>query len=183
MQLRDTVAGYGLVTRSAHWLMAAGFFFLFALGFWMVGLDYYSPYYTSAPDLHRSLGIVFAAALIARFVWVQLSTKPINAELSRSERITAAIVQWSFYPLLLAISISGYLIATTDGRAVDVFGLFSLPAVITDRNITDTSGLLHRWLSYATLALAGLHTAAALKHHFWDRNDVLKRMLSGPPQS
>jgi cytochrome b561 len=183
VQLRDTVAGYGLVTRLAHWLMAAAFFVLFALGFWMVGLDYYSPYYTSAPDLHRSLGIVFAAALIARFAWVQLSTKPPNPELSRGERITAAIVQWSFYPLLLAISISGYLIATTDGRAVDVFGLFSLPAVITDRSITDTSGFLHRGLSYATLALAGLHTAAALKHHFWDRNDVLKRMLSGPPKS
>jgi cytochrome b561 len=183
VQLRDTGAGYGLVTRLAHWLMAVAFFFMFALGLWMVGLDYYNPYYTSAPDLHRSLGILFAAALIARFVWVQLNAKPSNSGLSRAERVSAAIVQWSFYPLLLAISISGYLIATTDGRAVDVFGLFSLPAIITDRNMTDASGFLHRWLSYGTLALAGLHTVAALKHHFWDRNDVLKRMLSGPPRS
>ncbi len=183
MQLRDTGAGYGLVTRLAHWLMAIAFFLLFALGFWMVGLDYYSPYYTSAPDLHRSVGILFAAALVVRFVWVQFNTKPRNPELSRAERVTAAIVQWSFYPLLLAISISGYLIATADGRPVDVFGLVSLPSVIIERSITDTSGLVHRWLSYGTFALAGLHTVAALKHHLWDRNDVLKRMLSGPRKS
>lgn len=183
MQLRDTTHGYGLVTRLAHWLMAAAFFFLFALGFWMVGLDYYSPYYTRAPDLHRSLGILFAAALVARFIWVQFNIKPANPELSRGERLTAAIVQWSFYPLLLAISFSGYLIATTDGRAIDVFGMFSLPSAVTDRSLTDAAGLAHRWISYVTLGLAGLHTVAAVKHHVWDRNGVLKRMLFGPPKS
>lgn len=180
MQLRDTAQGYGLVTRVAHWVMALVFFGLFALGLWMVGLDYYSPYYTSAPDLHRSLGIVFGLALVARFVWVQFNAKPANGELSRGERVTAAIVQWSFYPLMLAIVVSGYLISTTDGRAIDVFGLVSLPAIVTDRGITDTAGVLHRWISYATLALALVHTAAALKHHFWDRNDVLRRMVCGP---
>ena len=49
MHIRDTTTGYGLVTRLVHWLMALAIFFLFALGIWMVGLEYYSPYYTSAP--------------------------------------------------------------------------------------------------------------------------------------
>ncbi len=180
VQLRDTADGYGAVTRLAHWLMAAVIVFLFALGYWMVGLDYYSPYYTIAPDLHRSLGILFGFALVARLLWVLLNTKPANPELSRAERITAGIVQWSFYPLLIVIVASGYLISTTDGRPIDVFGMFSLPSVVTDRQVTDTAGWLHRWIAYATMALATLHTGAALKHHFWDRNSVLKRMVRGP---
>ena len=101
-------------------------------------------------------------------------------ELSRGERITAAIVQWSFYPLIFAICVSGYLISTSDGRAIDVFGLFSLPAILIDKDMTDTAGLAHKWLAYLTTGLAALHTTAALKHHFWDRNSVLKRMVSGP---
>lgn len=180
VQLRDTADGYGAVTRLAHWLMAAVIVFLFVLGYWMVGLDYYSPYYTSAPDLHRSLGILFGLGLVARLIWVMLNAKPHNPELSRAERITAGIVQWSFYPLLFAIVVSGYLIATTDGRPINVFGIFSLPSVVTDRGITDTAGFLHRWIAYATMVLAGIHTTAALKHHFWDRNSVLKRMVRGP---
>ena len=183
MQIRDTINGYGLVTRLAHWLMAVLIVGLFGLGVWMVGLDYYSPYYTSAPDLHRSLGIVTGVLLAARFVWVLFNNRPANPELSRAEHVTATIVQWSFYPLLLAIVVSGYLISTTDGRAIDMFGMFSLPSAVTDRSVTETAGVLHRWIAYGTIALAGIHTAAALKHHFWDRNSVLKRMVSGPPSS
>lgn len=177
MQIRDTEDGFGLVTRLLHWLMALAIFFLFGLGIWMVRLDYYSPYYTKGPDLHRSLGIVTAALLVARFVWVLSNTKPENPELTRSERITATIVQWSFYPLLFAIVASGYLISTTDGRGIDVFGLFTLPSAVTDRSVTDMAGFTHRWLAYGTVALALLHATAALKHHFWDRNAVLKRMV------
>lgn len=181
--MRDTVDGFGAVTRVLHWLMAILLTGLFGLGVWMVRLDYYSPYYTSAPDLHRSLGILTGALLIARFFWVLFSTHPANPELSRGERMTAAIAQWSFYPLLLAIVVTGYLIATTDGRPIDIFGMFSLPSAVTDRSVTDAAGLAHRWIAYGTMVLAGIHTAAALKHHFWDRNSVLKRMVSGSPNT
>jgi cytochrome b561 len=183
VRLSDRIDGYGVVTRVLHWLMAVLIVGLFVLGVWMVGLDYYSPYYTSAPDLHRSLGIVTGVLLVARFLWVLFNTHPANPELSRAEQMTATLVQWSFYPLIAAIAVSGYLIATTDGRAIDIFGVFSLPSAVTDRSVTDTAGFAHRWIAYGTVALAGVHTAAALKHHFWDRNSVLKRMISGPPNT
>jgi cytochrome b561 len=32
-------------------------------------------------------------------------------------------------------------------------------------------------MSWLLLMLAILHILAALKHHFWDKDDVLKRML------
>ena len=40
MQLRNSSARYGLVSVLLHWLVAVAVFGLFALVFWMVGLDY-----------------------------------------------------------------------------------------------------------------------------------------------
>lgn len=182
VQIRDSEKGYGLVSRWLHWLMALAIFFLFGLGYWMMGLEYYSPYYRSAPDLHRSIGIVVGLALVFRFVWRLANTKPDDSELSHVEQIAAKLVHWGFYPLILVIVISGYLISSSDGRPIDVFGLISIPSLVTEKGLSDQAGYLHKVLAYFVIGLALVHAAASLKHHFWDRSGVLKRMISGPPE-
>ena len=181
MQLRDTLHGYGLVTRLFHWLMALGIFFLFGLGYWMVGLDYYSPYYISAPNLHRSIGLTLLAALVVRWAWRLSSVKPVEDELSPLERLASKVVHVGFYPLMLVLMVSGYFISTSDGRPVDMFGLFQVPSIIVEKNLADTAGYIHRWLAYITVGVAIVHAVAALKHHFVDRSTILSRMWSGPP--
>ncbi len=183
MQIRDTTTGYGLITRLIHWLMAVAIIGVFGLGYWMVTLSYDNPYYNSAPDLHRSVGILLGLALVFRFVWRLVNVHPDDAELSSLERIGARAAHWGFYVLLAAITVSGYLIATSDGRPVDVFGLFSVPSAVVDKNLSDTAGYIHRILAYTVIALAVLHSAAALKHHFVDRSSILKRMWAGPPRN
>ena len=183
MSLRDTSSGYGLVSRLQHWLMALAIFFLFGLGAWMVTLDYYSPYYKSGPDLHRSLGIIVAIALAFRFGWRLMNVHPSVEELSPIERAGAKFLHWGFYPLILAVAVSGYLISTSEGRPVDVFGLFSVPSVVVSKGLSDTSGYIHKILAYVTVGLAVVHAAAAFKHHFVDRNSILKRMWSGSPET
>lgn len=181
MILRDTSEGYGLVSRLLHWVMAVGILALFGLGVWMVELDYTNPYYTAAPSIHKSVGMLLLIMLAARFLWRISNPKPDDAELSPLERRAAPLVHWGFYLLLLVLMVSGYLIPTADGQAIDVFGLFSVPATLTGEHQEDVAGWVHEYLAYATLALAGLHTAAALKHHFADKSTILKRMWSGPP--
>ncbi len=66
MYIRDTLQGYGIVSRLFHWSMAIAIIGMFALGVWMVTLDYYSPYYNAAPNFHRSLGILLLIALLVR---------------------------------------------------------------------------------------------------------------------
>ncbi|MGE0055749.1 MAG: cytochrome b [Hyphomicrobium sp.] len=182
MKFRDSEKGYGLVTRWLHWLMALAIFFMFGLGYWMMGLEYYSPYYNSAPDLHRSIGAVVGLALVFRFFWRLTNPKPDDGELSPMEQYAAKVVHWAFYPLILIIVVSGYLISSSDGRAIDVFGLFSIPSVVTEKGLSDQAGYLHKILAYSVIGLALIHAAASLKHHFWDRSDILKRMISGPPK-
>ena len=166
-----------------HWLMAVAIFAVFGLGWWMVGLDYYSPYYNSAPDLHRSVGILLLIALVFRILWRVFNIKPSDAELTPFERRASHIVHLSFYPLLVVLLLSGYFISTPDGRPIDVFGLFSVPSIIQQKGLADLAGLVHRVLAYAVMILAAVHTVAALKHHFKDHSSVLTRMWSGPPRA
>lgn len=183
MLVRDTLEGYGIVSRLFHWLMAVAIVGLFGLGWWMVSLDYYSPYYTSAPDLHRGAGMLVLFALVLRFVWRLSNVKPDDSKMAPRERMAAHLVHWGFYPLLLALMVSGYLISTPDGRPIDVFGWFSVPSLIQSKGLEDAAGVVHEWLSYVTIVLAALHTAAALKHHVVDKTSILQRMWSGPPSS
>ena len=180
MALRDTKTGYGLISRLFHWLMAVAIIGLFALGLWMVELDYYSPYYNAAPNLHRSAGMLVLAALLVRFIWRISSIKPEDDGLTSFEARTANIVHWGFYPLLLGLLVSGYFISTLDGRGIDVFGWFTVPAVIESKGYESLAGKVHEILAYATMLLVALHTAAALKHHLVDKSPSLARMWSGP---
>jgi len=87
----------------------------------------------------------------------------------------------AFYVLLFAIPLSGWALATVDGQSSSYFGLFDLPQL----RIGDQLGTLdkeqleevHEILFNILLMLAVLHIAAALKHHFFDRNGVLRSML------
>lgn len=181
--IRDNPDGYGLVSRLVHWTMALAIVAMFALGVWMVGLDYYSPYYKSAPDMHRSVGILLFFALAFRFLWRVSNVRPDDSEFSAFERLAAHIAHWGFYLLLLVLIVSGYLISTADGRAIDVFGWFSVPSIIQHKGLEDSAGTVHKITAYAIMALAVLHMLAALKHHFIDRSRTLTRMWSGPPRA
>lgn len=182
MLIRNTTAGYGLVSRLFHWLMALAIFAMFGLGLWMVDLDYYSPYYHSAPTLHKSVGILVLIALVARYVWRLANVKPSDDHFTAFERKSSHIAHLGFYALLLALIVSGYLISTADGRPVDVFGLFSVPSPGENKGLEDPAGLVHTYLAYLVIVLAVVHAAAAFKHHFVNRDSTLTRMWSGPPK-
>lgn len=183
MHIRDTLDGYGLISRLFHWLMAIAIFAMFILGLWMVGLDYYSPYYNSAPDIHRSVGMILLFTLVIRVLWRAINVRPSDAELLPFERKASVAAHWGLYLLLFALLISGYLISTADGSPVSVFGWFDVPALTKMTGLETTAGNVHRILAYAVIALAAIHALAALKHHFLDRSDILARMWSGPKSS
>lgn len=180
MRIEDSRQTYGVVSWGLHWVMFVAMAVVFGLGLWMVDLDYYSPYYNVAPDIHRSVGILLLFALVFRLGWRVLNVKPADDELSPWERAASALVHWGFYPLLFALLISGYLISTAKGEAVSVFGWFTVPATLQMAGQEDVAGYVHWLLAWITTALVAVHAAAALKHHFVDRSRILTRVWSGP---
>lgn len=177
--LRNTSDSYGLVAIVLHWVVALTVFGLFALGLWMVELTYYDPLYRTAPWVHKSVGVLLFATLLLRLSWRQLNPRPQPLPgHSRVERRAAKVAHLLLYLLLFAVMISGYLISTADGKPVDVFGWFSVPATLSGiDNQEDIAGDVHLALAITVVSLAGVHALAALKHHFIDRDGTLRRML------
>lgn len=176
---RNTEDSYGLVSVGLHWLTALVVPALFALGLWMVDLEYYDPWYRRGPEIHKATGVLLGLVLLFRVLWRSLNPAPLpESNLSSFERIASRIAHMALYLLLFAVISSGYLISTADGRHIDVFGLFQIPATLTDLpNQADLAGQIHLVLAITLVSLAGVHALAALKHHFLDRDRTLVRML------
>ncbi len=177
--LRNTQDSYGLVAIALHWLVALAVFSLFGLGLWMTGLDYYDPWYHRAPELHKGLGVLLFLALVVRLAWRLIDPKPRpEPTLSAFERRASSLAHGLLYGLAYAVMAAGYLISTADGRPIDVFGLFTVPATLTGLpEQADRAGDVHLALAIALVVLAGVHALGALKHHFIDRDRTLLRML------
>ncbi|WP_095109070.1 cytochrome b [Pseudomonas sp. Irchel 3E20] len=179
MQLRNSSSRYGWVSIFMHWGVALAVFGLFALGLWMVGLDYYSTWRKDAPDLHKSIGLTLFAVMLLRVVWRFVSPPPPTlSSYSRLTRLGAKVGHSFLYLSLFAVMIAGYLISTADGAGIAVFGLFEVPALVSGLpDQADVAGVVHLYLAWALVVFAGLHALAALKHHFIDRDATLARML------
>ncbi|MEW5250025.1 cytochrome b [Microbulbifer discodermiae] len=179
MNVKNTQDHYGWVAIALHWLMAPVVIGLFALGWWMRQLSYYDPWYRQGPELHKSIGVLLLVLLVLRLVWKLYNRSPApEPGTPRWQQLGARLAHGVIYLLLFAIGISGYLISTADGRPIEVFDLFSLPATIGGiPNQEDIAGEIHELLAWTLITLVALHALAALKHHFIDRDGTLRKIL------
>jgi len=177
--LKDSLAGFGLITIALHWSCAVLIIILFGLGIYMTGLDYYSRWYYKAPALHISLGIVLSALMISFVLWrIGNSNLGPLASHSRSILLLAKLVKYTLYILICIVLASGYLLATAAGKPASLFGIIHIPAITQLESINvDRIGLVHELFAWAVVILAALHAFAALVHHFVGRDRTLVRML------
>ncbi|VAW72426.1 Cytochrome b561 homolog 2 [hydrothermal vent metagenome] len=150
---------------------------LFSSGLYMVELSYYDEGYQFVPALHKSVGITLALLLLFRILWntFQIKPQPLTDNPFKQRLITAT--HNGLYLLLTVIALSGYLISTADGRSIDIFSFFSLPATISHlKNQEDVSGIIHLYTASTLIFITSLHALMALKHHFIDKDNTLRRM-------
>ncbi len=177
MNWKNDAHAWGWVSILLHWGMAVLAVGLFGLGKYMITLDYYHPLYLRLPDLHRNLGVVFALLLVLRLFWRWANPLPEIPGRPR-ERVLALLMHRLFYLVMFGVVVSGYLISTADGRALVLAGGVELPALVSGvDNLEDRAGDVHRFLTWMLAGMVLLHLAAALKHHFIDKDDTLSRML------
>lgn len=179
MQWKNNTTQFGLITIVLHWLVVFAVFFLFVLGLWMTELDYYDSWYKLGPWWHKSIGVMLLLTVLLRLCWRLFTPSPQPLSSHKPWEIKFAhIVHLLLYVLLFVTMFSGYLISTADSRAIEVFGWFSVPATITSiPKQEDVAGLAHLVVASTLIGLVLLHAAAALKHHFIDRDRSLMRIL------
>ena len=177
MALKDSKNNYGLITKLLHWTVAIMIIGLFALGYWMRTLDYYSTWYQKAPHIHESVGLILFILVPFFLIWRARNKTPDESHLKPYERVSASFMKKALYLLMFAILCTGYLMSTAGNTPVDFFDIGSVPATLQFDDSKLLIGNLHRYFAYAVIGFAVFHAIAALKHHFIEKDDTLKRML------
>jgi cytochrome b561/polyisoprenoid-binding protein YceI len=178
MQVRNTTQRWGAVSKLLHWSVVV----LVITQFVLAGLAEDLPLGMAKLGLlarHKSIGITILALALLRLAW--RSTQPVPAlppGLPPAQRWLAQGTHWLLYALLLAMPLSGWLMSSAKNYPVSWFGLVQLPDLVAPGDGLFTAmRRAHGYLAALILATALLHLLGALKHHFVDRDAVLRRML------
>lgn len=181
-----------------HWLIAAAVLAMIPMGIWMSDA-------ITDPDsqqlayrlfqLHKSIGFTILALTVVRIGWRLAHPVPqLPERMAGWERIAARLTHWAFYGLLLLLPLTGWIYVSAGwsvgyDRALNVptswFGLFQIPHLpfvsaqpAEGRRLAAFSAMAaHATLAFGGIALVVLHVAAALKHQFRDRDNVMASMV------
>ena len=160
-----------------HWLMFLALAGTLSLGFYMHDLPL-SPGKLQLYSWHKWAGVTLFLLALLRVVWRFTHRPPaLPAATPALLKLAAEAVHLALYGLMLAIPLSGWLMSSAKGFQTVWFGVLPLPDLLgKDAVLGGQLQTVHAWLNFTLLALVGAHVAAALKHHFIDRDGLLSRM-------
>lgn len=169
---------YSRTAKGLHWLMAILLFALIGLGFYMSDLSF-SPVKLKLYSWHKWAGVTAVLLLLFRLLWRMLRRPPaLPASMPRIMQYAAHAGHLALYALMFAIPLSGWLMSSAKGFQTVYFGVLPIPDLLErNRELGDLLQTIHTGLNFLFVAILVGHAAAALKHHFIDKDDILKRML------
>jgi cytochrome b561 len=178
VQLKNSTERYGLIAQLLHWTIVALIILQFVLA---ERAEDAGSLLQKAKILttHKSVGMTIFMLAAIRLLWRLANPTPAALPSEKNwQRRLANIVHWALYALILITPLAGWLMSSAKNYSVSWFGLFTFPNLVApDETRFDQLKELHEVLAFSILNLALLHIAAALKHHFYDKDNVLRRML------
>ncbi len=168
---------YTPVAIGLHWLLALMIVGSLSLGLYMSGQPF-SPTRLKLYNWHKWAGVTILALSALRLLWRLTHRPPVDLPMPAWQQRAAHGAHLALYALFFAVPLAGWAYSSAAGFPVVWFGLVPLPDFVpVDRALSESLKPLHRWLAYALAAVVLLHIAGALKHHFIDRDGLLRRML------
>ncbi|MEQ9520530.1 MAG: cytochrome b [Parvibaculum sp.] len=186
LRLRNSPTHFGYIAMAFHWLTALFFLGNIALGFYMTSLLPGDPNLFPLFQLHKSVGIVIFSLAVTRLFWrLRNTAPPLPAHMPAWEKLAAHGAHIVLYGILVVMPLTGWIIVSASPYNIPTlfFGWLQLPHLefVTSSAEKDQwlgLGETAHWLiAWASLAGIFLHAAAALRHHFILRDDILLRML------
>jgi cytochrome b561 len=178
MPNQNSPTRYSAVAQGFHWLIAALIVTQFTLG-WVADDLPLGLHKLAVLARHKSFGMTVLMLAVLRLLW-RIGHRPpeLPAGMSKLERLLARGTHIFFYVLLFVMPLTGWMMSSAKNYSVSWFGRFTWPDLIgKNEQAFDLLRMTHRSLSWLLFAVATLHILAALKHHFWNKDDVLTRML------
>lgn len=174
----ETPSRYGLTAILLHWLVALLIGAAFALGVVMVEIPGLTPTKLRYFSWHKWLGVSVLALAALRLLWRWWRGVPPAENMPVWQQRAAAVGHALLYVLMFAVPLSGYFYSLAAGVPVVYLGVWPLPVLMeADPVLKPVLKQLHIALVYVMSVIIMVHILAALKHHFVDRDGVLKRIL------
>ncbi len=180
---------YSSVAMTLHWLIAALILLDFALA---LSFSRFDPgdalYFRFAYPAHMSVGMLVLVLSLLRLIWRLLHRVPaLPADMGRAVRLLVRGAHALLYVFMLAAPLSGWAVLSVRNKPPLLLGSVHWPNIqfLTDMDHSQRSAIHaamlpgHIWLSYIGMTLVGAHILAALYHHYFRHDDVLRRMLPG----
>lgn len=169
---------YTRTAKTLHWTLAILIFGLLGLGFYMHGLAI-SPAKLKYYSWHKWAGVTAFLLAVIRLLWRAGHRAPALPQgMPAVHRLAAHAGHLVLYILMFAIPLSGWVMSSAKGFQTVWFGVLPLPNLVArDRALGDLLLNVHLTLNIVLIVVLIGHAAAALKHHFIDRDDILIRML------
>jgi cytochrome b561 len=169
---------YTAVAQLLHWVIAALIVTQFALA-WTADDLPLGMHKLALLARHKSVGMTVLMLVIVRLLWRWKHPPPaLPDDMKPIERLAAKATHVAFYVLLFAMPITGWMMSSAKNYSVSWFGLFTWPNLIPQNEAAFTFlRNTHDLMSDVLFVIAVLHILAALKHHFWNKDDVFVRML------
>ena len=176
---KNDVRTYSSGSKFLHWLIAFIVILMLLVSFFLGDLQ--KKYQPFAYMIHKSFGLTVLFLMMARFFWIWRSGKPaLPKTVSTSERFLSRIVQYGFYVFLICMPICGWIMSVAGNKVPSYFDLFKMPLPIAANKVLEKwMDQSHKTIAWILIALIFLHIAGALKHHYIDKDKVLKHMLPG----
>lgn len=169
---------YGMTAIALHWLIFALILCGFTLAMYMTGLPL-SPQKLKYISWHKWIGVTIFMLALARLAWRLTHWAPeLPASIPAWQRSAANAAHVLLYGLIITIPLTGWLMSSAYGVPTVYLGLVQFPDLLArDNALAELLRFVHVMLNYTMLTLVIIHAAAAIKHHFIDRDDVLLHML------
>ena len=175
----QTRTDFSAIDRFNHWIVALAVVGLIAVG-WTVSLDVLDKDAArSLRNTHKAIGILVLIFALWRIGWRLVKGFPQAVPGIAPWQATASrIAHYVLLASIILMPVSGILNGYFGGRTAKVFGLFEIaPAAEKVPALKELFSNAHMVIGIILTVTVILHIAAALKHHFVDRDDVLKRMI------
>jgi cytochrome b561 len=171
-------ARYTRIAIGLHWLVAFLITLSFSVGLYMTGLKL-SPEKLRIYSWHKWAGVTILMLVLFRLVWRSTHRVPgPPAGMPVWQHRAAQAVHGLLYALMVIVPLSGWLMSSAKGFQTVYFGVVPIPDLLSkNKQLGDTLATVHKVLNFSMAGLVLAHAAAAIKHHLFDRDDVLVRML------
>jgi len=188
MPASTSSATYGPVAKFLHWLIAIAIIAMLAIG-WTMGSLPMGHDKIALIQLHKSIGITILLLSLFRLGWrLKHTAPPLPDHMATWEKIAAEATHVAFYVLIIGMPLTGWVMVSASPLNVPtvLYGFIPwphlpiLPELENKKEISHIFNRMHGIAAYIVAALLVLHIAAAQKHHWIDRDDVLTRMAPGP---